>query len=166
MFLFLVICILLALTYGALKTAAIAKSQRAIAEYLQMELKEIKAMQKIPVKPLAYGWFDDGFPADPSQQEERGPLENPAPQNGADEYMTQAFIAEYKAMPGAHQLEKREANDLKWLRQEVIRSCDPFDDKDILKAAWEDPDEECRKVAQERVGALTNYVGVKPRKTA
>lgn len=381
MFLFLVICILLALTYVALKAAAIAKSQRAIAEYLQAELKEIKAAQKTPVKPLAYGWFDDGFPADPSRQDERGPLENPAPQNGPDGYMTQAFIAEYKAMPSAQQrkeylrqlrsagtwmtsdfldtiytdgsecvrawaaghlsvdfkdysdwehpvevrnyepllladpsplvraaywsnpecrrlpwslisiaeawkkhfqeltqlerlglmrnprlsmkyvvalmetpseelnisqkehievltaagqnprlinssrhtgrrvwavegdanspfeeygqmwklaldkwidkppvpfvfikyiqttpevkreaynrlLEKREANDRKWLRQEVIRSCDPFDDKDILKAAWEDPDEECRKIAQERVGSLTNYVGVKPRKTA
>jgi hypothetical protein len=26
----------------------------------------------------------------------------------------------------------------------VIRSCDPFDDNKILKAAWDDPDEEDR----------------------
>jgi hypothetical protein len=381
MFLFLIICILLVVIYVALKTAAIAKDQMAITEYLQTELREVKAAQKIPVKPLAYGWFDDGFPADPSREEERGPLENPAPHKGADEYMTQAFIAEFRAMPSAHQrneylrqlwtagtwmaadfldtiyadgseyvrawaaghlsvdfkdysdwehpievrnyepilladhspivraaywsnprcqrlpwsairiaetwkehfqrltqlerlglmrnpqlsmnyvvalmetpseelkisqnehivvltaagqnphlinnsrhtgrgmweyrgdpnspfeeygqmwklaldkwidkppvpfvfikyiqttpevkletynrlLEKREANDMKWLRREVIRSCDPFDDKDVLKAAWGDPDEECRKIAQERVGALTNYVGVKPRERA
>jgi hypothetical protein len=379
MFLFLAFCISLVLIYVALKTAAIAKDQTAIVEYLQTELKEIKAAQKIPVKPLAYGWFDDGFPADPSREEERGRLENPEPHKGSDEYMTQAFIAEYKATPNAHQrkeylrhlwtagtwmtgdfldtiyadaseyvrawaaghlsvdfkdysdwqhpveirnyepllladpspivraaywsnpncrrlpwsliwiaetwkehfegltqlerlglmrnpqlsmkyvvalmetpseelkinqkehielltaagqnpklingsrhtgrgvwavegdanspfeeygqmwrlaldkwidkppvpfvfikyiqttpevkletynrlLEKREANNLKWLRQEVIRSCDPFDDKNILKAAWDDPDEECKKIAQERVGVLTGYVGVKARK--
>jgi len=63
-------------------------------------------------------------------------------------------------------LGKQKADDLKWLRQEVIRSCDPFDDKNILKAAWDDPDEECRKIAQERVGVLTDYVGVKRRKAA
>jgi len=61
---------------------------------------------------------------------------------------------------------KQEADDLKWLRKEVIRSCDPFDDKDILKAAWDDPDEECRATAEDRVGALTDYVGVKRRQAA
>jgi hypothetical protein len=31
----------------------------------------------------------------------------------------------------------------------------------VLKAAWDDPDEECRKIAEERVGSLSKYVGVK-----
>jgi len=63
-------------------------------------------------------------------------------------------------------LGKQEADNLKRLRQEVIRSCDPFIDTYILKAAWDDPDEECRRIAQERVGTSTDFVGVKARKTA
>jgi len=57
--------------------------------------------------------------------------------------------------------EKPERSDYTWLRQEVIRSCDPFDDGVVLKLAWNDPDDECRKIARERVGKLTQYVGVK-----
>jgi hypothetical protein len=45
------------------------------------------------------------------------------------------------------------------LREAVIRSCD-LNDKDVLKLACEDPDKECRKVARERVGNFTNFVGV------
>jgi hypothetical protein len=61
-------------------------------------------------------------------------------------------------------LEKQENLDFKWLRAEVIRSCDPFDDKPVLKVAWDDPDEECRKIATERVGRLAGIVGVQARK--
>ncbi len=379
-FFFLVICILVLAAYAASKTHEIGKHQSVLAEFLQTELKDIKAAQKLVTKPLSYGWFDDGFPADISRQEERAPLENPSPQNGADEYMTQMFIEEYRSMadshhrkeylrhlwnngtwirsefldviyadqseyvrawaaghlntdfkdysdwqnpveiknyepallgdrspivkaalwsnPNCHQLpwsmiwisdnwkehfkglsqlerlglmrnpnlslkyvvalmetssEELEIsvsqhveilaaagqnprlitssrrtgrgvwavdgdanspfeeygrmwelaldrwidkppvpyvflkyiqttpevklaaynrllgsgkeNDTKWLRAEVIRSCDPFDDKEVLKHAWEDPDEECRQIAEERVGHLTDYVGLKKRKS-
>ena len=44
-----------------------------------------------------------------------------------------------------------EKSDGEWLRREVIRSCDPFIDKPVLKLALDDPDEECRKIAGERV---------------
>ena len=377
MFLFLVCCILLVLLYMAWETAAIARSQREIVEYLNVELKEIKAALKIPVQPLAYGWWDNGFPLNLSKEEERRVLENPTPHIGPDEYTTQSFIAEYKAILSAHErkqylqrlrdagawmrpdfldlvyadadeylrawaaghlslevedyshrehpveirnyepllladssplvraaywsnprcrrlpwslisiserwkehfhsltqlerlglmrnpelsmqyvvalldtasgglqisqqehiavltaaaqnptligrsrntvrrewgewdppfeeygqmwklaldkwlnsevpyvfikyiqttpevkleiynrlLEKREATEQKVLRREVIRSCDPFDDRNVLKVAWDDPDEECRKIAEERVGSFTDYVGVKTKKAA
>lgn len=382
MFLFLVLCTLLAVIYLVFETVAIRKSYSAFAEFLQRELGDIKATQKLPVKPLSYGWFDDGFPSDPIDEENRRPLCNPEPHRGPDEYMTKHFVAEYKAISDAYQrkdylrhlrnegvwmtadlldviyadesefvrawaaghlsmdfkdysdwehpveirnyqqqlssdpsplvraacwsnpeyhglpwwlsdvsptwkeqfqgltqlerlglmrnprlssnyvvallqtqsgelnltdqehiqvltaagqnpavindsrrtgreawavegdafppseeygemwrlvvdrwlkkapvpmvflkyiqttpkvkleiydrlLRKEEAkNDFKWLRQEVIRSCDPFRDKDVLKIAWDDPDEECRKIAEERVGALTQYVGVKARKAS
>jgi hypothetical protein len=56
----------------------------------------------------------------------------------------------------------RKGDDKKfgWLRAEVIRSCDPFEDKKVLKAAWDDPNEDCRQVARERVGGYTKVVGV------
>ena len=59
-----------------------------------------------------------------------------------------------------------ENSNLKWLRQEVIRSCDPFIDKAVLKLAYDDPDEECRKIAKERIGHLAEYVGVKEKKSS
>jgi hypothetical protein len=51
-------------------------------------------------------------------------------------------------------------------REVLIKGCDPFDDKDVLKLAWDDPDKDCREAARERVGELTNWVGVsdKPKK--
>lgn len=57
-------------------------------------------------------------------------------------------------------LEKAENQEYKWLRVEVIRSCDPFDDGPVLKKAWNDPDEKCRETARERVGSFTKWVGV------
>jgi hypothetical protein len=63
-------------------------------------------------------------------------------------------------------VEKPNASDYRWLRQEVKCSCDPFIDKSVLKIAWDDPDEECRKVARERVGRFMSYVGVKDSKAA
>jgi hypothetical protein len=48
-----------------------------------------------------------------------------------------------------------------YLRKAIIEGCDAFTDKIVLKAAWDDPDEECKKAAQEVVGNLKNIVGVK-----
>jgi hypothetical protein len=381
MFLFLVCCILLVLLFVAWQTTAIVRNQGEIVEYLNVESKEIKAALKIPVQPLAYGWWDNGFPLNLSKEEERRVLENPTPHIGPDEYTTQSLIAEYKAILSAHErkqylqrlrdagawmapdfldliyadadeylrswaaghlslevkdyshwerpveirnyeplllpdssplvraaywsnprcrrlpwslisiserwkehfhsltqlerlglmrnpelsmqyvvalldtasgelqisqqehiavltaaaqnprlingsrhtgrdfwqvegdvnppfeeyaqmwelaldrwidkppvpfvfikyiqttpkvkltiydrlLKNELSKDQKWLRLEVIRSCDPFVDKDVLKAAWDDPDEECRKIAEERVGSFTDYVGVKTKKAA
>jgi len=58
-----------------------------------------------------------------------------------------------------------EKADYKWLREEVIRTCDPFIDHKVLKMVWNDPDEGCRRIAAERVGRFTSYVGVKARKS-
>jgi hypothetical protein len=43
---------LLVVIYVSLKSAALAKNQTMIAEFLQGELKEIRAAQKISIKPL------------------------------------------------------------------------------------------------------------------
>jgi hypothetical protein len=68
----------------------------------------------------------------------------------------EAKIAAYKRL-----MEKRNGKDWKWLREEVIRSCDPIRDSKVLKLAWDDPDEDCQKLAVERVGPFTDFVGVK-----
>jgi hypothetical protein len=60
-------------------------------------------------------------------------------------------------------LEKRDGSDHDWLRNEVIKSCDPFEDPAVLRAAWNDPDEKCKKAARERVGSFTSFVGVNER---
>ena len=49
-------------------------------------------------------------------------------------------------------LEKDDDKEHGWLREEVIRSCDPFEDWAVLKAAWTDRREKCRDIAKERVG--------------
>jgi hypothetical protein len=46
------------------------------------------------------------------------------------------------------------------LREAIIKGSDPMKDKEVLKAAWTDPNERCRLVAKERVGVYTKYVGV------
>ncbi len=48
-----------------------------------------------------------------------------------------------------------------YLREAIIEGCDNFTDKVVLKAAWDDPDEECKKAARKVIGNLTNIVGVK-----
>jgi hypothetical protein len=45
-------------------------------------------------------------------------------------------------------------------REVLIKGCDPFLDKDVLKLAWDDPDKECREAARERVGEYMTWVGV------
>jgi hypothetical protein len=46
------------------------------------------------------------------------------------------------------------------LREAVIQSCDPITDREVLKLAWTDSNEECRKAARERVGSYAKFVGV------
>ena len=42
----------------------------------------------------------------------------------------------------------------------------PLDDGPILKMAWNDPDEKCREIARERIGGLTEFVGVQETHTS
>ena len=58
-------------------------------------------------------------------------------------------------------LDPAKAVEFRLLREQVIRSCEPRPDKDVLKAAWTDPDQACKDAAHERVGGMTKYVGVK-----
>jgi hypothetical protein len=51
--------------------------------------------------------------------------------------------------------------EYKELRNEVIRSCDPFDDGPVLKVAWNDPDEKCQEIARERVGRFSGFLGLR-----
>jgi hypothetical protein len=57
-------------------------------------------------------------------------------------------------------LDKDDDKTFSWLREEVVRSCDPSDDRKVLKLAWSDRNEKCREIAKERVGVYTKVVGV------
>jgi len=48
-------------------------------------------------------------------------------------------------------------------RQAIVESCDPILDKELLKAAWDDPNRHCRRFAKERIGKFTQFVGVTSR---
>ena len=48
-----------------------------------------------------------------------------------------------------------------YLRQAIIEGCDAFTDKNVLKVAWNDPDKDCKKSAEEAVGHLKDFVDVK-----
>ena len=45
-------------------------------------------------------------------------------------------------------------------REAIVQSCDPILDKELLKAAWDDPHRHCRRVAKERIGKFVQFVGV------
>jgi hypothetical protein len=47
------------------------------------------------------------------------------------------------------------------LRRRVLESCEPIKDKEVLRLGWQDPDEECREIAEKRTGALRSWVRVK-----
>lgn len=68
-------------------------------------------------------------------------------------------LATYKRL-----LEKHDGKDRNWLREAVIRSCDPIVDCEVLKLAWDDPNEDCRKLAVERVGPFAKVVGIEKKK--
>lgn len=106
MLIFFAVCILLVLIYVAHNIAALVKSQAKIAASLEAKLGEIQAAQKLPSASLAYGWFDDGWPAAKSDEEERAPLENPTPHHSPDDYATQMYITEYRSIPSAYQRKK------------------------------------------------------------
>ncbi len=50
------------------------------------------------------------------------------------------------------------------LRRNVLESCEPMKDREILKLGWSDPDEECREIACKRTGPYVKWIGVKPEK--
>jgi hypothetical protein len=43
-----------------------------------------------------------------------------------------------------------------FLRKTLIKSCDPMTDREVLRLAWTDPSEDCRKAAKERVERFTS----------
>jgi hypothetical protein len=57
-------------------------------------------------------------------------------------------------------LNNEDDKKVSWLREEIIRSCDPIEDAKFLKLAWTDPEEKCRQIAKERVGGYMKFVGV------
>jgi hypothetical protein len=100
----LIICIftLLVAAYVAFAVAAILKSQSATVGFLETELKEIRAAQRVRPAQIAYGWFDDGWPEEINEKQWRVPLANPTPHQGPDEYATRMWIAEYQSFLDPH----------------------------------------------------------------
>lgn len=99
---FLIACIFAVALYSAHKAASIEKRQASIAEFLEAQLKDIKAGQEKQPKVLAYGWFDDGWPVPRTREEISVPLENPEPHRNPDDYETQMWVHEYQSMGDAH----------------------------------------------------------------
>lgn len=83
---------------------------------IEEHLKEIKAAREIPTNPLAYGWYDDGWPLAESDEEKRAPLDNSPYQHDADDYLTATYVSEYRALPSPR--ERREF--LRGLRRERV----------------------------------------------
>lgn len=50
--------------------------------------------------------------------------------------------------------------EISGLRQVLIESCDPLEDREVLRLAWTDPYEGCSDAAKVRVGRFTELVGV------
>jgi hypothetical protein len=44
-------------------------------------------------------------------------------------------------------------------REAIVGSSDPILDKERLKAAYNDPDQICRRIAKERIGKSAEFVG-------
>jgi hypothetical protein len=79
-------------------------------------------------------------------------------------YVTHLFLKYVQTTP-SKKLEVYNSflkSDEPFLRKDVIASCDPLLDKSVLKAAWSDPNEDCRTLAEKRVGRYTKQVGIKP----
>jgi hypothetical protein len=109
-------------------------------------------------------WVVDDFPADPFK--EFGKMWQLCLEKWIDDRPVWFFISYIQTTPEVKLaaytgLLGNTDMGLKGLRQEVIRTCDPLEDAKVLKLAWDDPDEGCRKTARERVGRFTDYVGVK-----
>jgi len=133
----LVVCIFLLLIYTVWAVMSLTKGQALVATFLEMQFKELKAAQKPPSKLLAYGWFDDGWPMEKVDEEDRAPLENPAPQRNPDEYATQMYISEFKSMPSAHQRKeflRQLFHDGVWMRPELLDVI--YADESAFVRAW------------------------------
>jgi hypothetical protein len=134
---FLVICIIVGVVYLDYRMSSVLKGQTASAAFLETELKVIKAAQQIPPAPLAYGWFDNGWLVPKTNEEERAPLENPAPHRAPDDYATQMFIAEYKSMPNPHErkefLRQLFRNGV-WMKPELLDII--YADENAYVRAW------------------------------
>ena len=66
-------------------------------------------------------------------------------------------LAVYRAL-----LERTE-DDVLACREAIVKSCDRILDRELLKAAWDDPHRHCRRFAKERIGEHAEFVGVKCR---
>ena len=135
--LFLVICILLLLIYLAQKAASLAKDHAAEAALLETELKQIKAAQELPPAPMAYGWFDDGWPLTKVDEEGRAPIGNPAPHRFSDDYSTHMYISEYKSIPSAYQRKeflRRLFKEGVWKKPELLDQI--YGDENAFVRAW------------------------------
>src|SRR5438132_75767 len=76
----LIVCVLAVVVYGTYRIAAVHKGLVVMAGFLENELKEIRSLvRETEHTTLAYDWFDEGWPVARVDEEDRAPIENPAP---------------------------------------------------------------------------------------
>lgn len=133
----LVVFVLFGLIWVDRRVASLAKYQAATATFIETELKEIKAARVNSPEPLAYGWYDGGWPVTRCDEEDRAPLENPTPQRSPDDYATQMYILEYKSILDACQRKKflqRLRNEGVWMEPKLLDAV--YADESAFVRAW------------------------------
>lgn len=133
----LLVFVLLGLILVGRRIGSLAKYQVAKATFIETELKEIKAAQVNSPEPLAYGWHDGGWPIRRSDEEDRAPLESPAPQRNPDDYATQMYILEYGAILDAHERKEfllRLHNAGVWMKPKLLDAI--YADESAFVRAW------------------------------
>lgn len=133
----LVFLVLLGLIWVGQRVASLAKYQAATGTFIETELKEVKAAREESPTPLAYGWYDDGWPVAKCNEEDRAPLENPTPQRSPDEYATQMYVLEYKSIQDTYQRKKflRQLRDeAAWMEPELLDII--YADESAFIRAW------------------------------
>jgi hypothetical protein len=127
--------LILVALYVALKISEIAKRQSELEDSLRAAMEEIKASQKTLIKPLAYGWYDDGWPFISTKEEANAPLEQP--KQASDDYLTATYLSEYATLTEPR--DRREylrhllRNDV-WMREPFLDVV--FADSSPFVRAW------------------------------
>jgi hypothetical protein len=128
----LIVCVLVVVVYATYQIRMVNKNLVGLAVVLETELKEIQSLVRVETKetPLAYGWFDEGWPMAKMEEEHRAPIENPHPHWNPDEYLIQMWICEYQSFPSPH--------DRKDFVRRLIRSGAEINEAEFLDVVFAD----------------------------
>ena len=134
----LVVAILMLAVFVAMKVHELARVQIVLTQFMETQFKELQeATRSKEPASVAYGWFDDGFPASGSDGEESAPIENPTLESLQDQFSTQMWIAEYRSLPSPRQrvaFLRALRREWAWLKPELLDVV--FADESAFVRAW------------------------------